>query len=222
MRSTCWANGPGQRIGTCRASDVKTSIEPTRRLAPGRGWLGLMALVPGLLAGARVAEVTTLEDPETGLRSWSWIYEGISIELVQRLPDQTRAFFLGRGFGVEDADHIARSCVFQTIFRNDGDQRVDYNLARWSVLHRGETLALLVREAWDRHWEARKVDGAARIAFRWSLLPSVQRFEPGDYNWGMTSFGLAPGEAFGLTLDIERAGERVVGHIPGLRCAVDR
>lgn len=40
---------------------------------------------------------------------------------------------------------------------------------------------------------------ASRLAFRWATFPTQQTFEQGgDYNWGMTSFGLPPGTIFDL------------------------
>ena len=135
-----------------------------------------------LLASALSAEVGTSRDPDTGLTSWTWRHQGVSVQLVQRLPDQTRAFFLARGFNAEAADLIGRSCVFQTIFRNDGKRPVAYDLGEWMVHYQGEDLGLRTREVWDREWQAQGIDQPARIAFRWSLLPTVQRFEPGDYN----------------------------------------
>lgn len=38
--------------------------------------------------------------------------------LVQRPPDQTRAFLRARGFGAAQAERIAQSCVFQATFRD--------------------------------------------------------------------------------------------------------
>jgi hypothetical protein len=175
-----------------------------------------------LLTGPARATVTTGQDSETGLRSWKWEHQGVSVELRQLLPDQTRAFFLGRGFGTAEADRIGRSCVFQTIFRNDGSRPVEYDLNAWSLLHRGRRLPLRTREVWKLELQSGPTDGAAPIALFWALLPTVQRFEPGDYNWGMTSFGLPPGERFDLVLRVAVGGEPVGAEIPSVECAPDR
>ncbi len=63
-------------------------------------------------------------------------------------------------------------------------------------------LLLKTREVWERYWQGLNIEKGPRIAFRWALLPTKQRFEPGDYNWGMTSFGLVPGEDFDLSLSM--------------------
>jgi hypothetical protein len=171
--------------------------------------------------GAAWAEVATGIDEETGLKSWTWNVNGVSVQLVQRLPDQTRAFFMGRGFSTDAADIIGQACVFQTIFRNDSKQAVSYDLGKWEVIHQDNRLPLQVRETWDRRWQTLGVSQSARIAFRWSLLPTRQRFEPGDYNWGMTSFGLVPGERFDLALTIDHGGHPVNARILAVECAIN-
>ncbi len=194
----------------------KQTLPGRRRASP---WA---ALVPLLLLGvaAPAAQSGHDTDPETGLERWQWRHQGVSLQLVQRLPDQTRAFFLGRGFDAAQADRIARACVFQIIFRNDGDRVVAFDLDRWRVARDGERRPLLTREGW-----AERLPGAGNgplIALRWSLLPTRQRFQPGDYNWGMTSFGLPPGERFDLELELEVDGTTVRDRLPGVRCAPEQ
>lgn len=175
-----------------------------------------------LLVGQVSAEVISDEEAQTGLSTWEWREAGVSIQLVQRLPDQTRAFFQGRGFKSKDADIIGRACVFQTIFRNDGTQPMAYDMDAWHITHLGKRLPLQTRERWEKKWLAEGVNQAARIAFRWSLLPTRQQFEPGDYNWGMTSFGLLPGEIFDVTLVLTLNGNPITRTIPGIVCANDQ
>jgi hypothetical protein len=161
---------------------------------------------------------------QTGLRYWEWRGEGALLRLTQRLPDQTRAFFLGRGFGAEDADHIARRCVFQTMFKNiapRGTEALEFDLEQWRVHSAEDTGVLLTREHWARLWEKRDVPRAARIAFEWSLLPTRQRYQPGDFNWGMTSYGLEPGSRFDLDFFWSRDGVHHRGRIEGVECPAD-
>jgi len=161
---------------------------------------------------------------DTGLRFWRLEDRGVSFELVQRLPDQTRAFFQARGFSAEQANEIALGCVFQSIFRNTGAAEsgaVTYDLADWVVLVNGTRLPVTLKEAWDRQWQESGVVEPARIAFRWSFLPTRQRYEPGDYNWGMTSYGLPPGATFDLDMAWTRDSDRETARIPGIECAPD-
>ena len=162
--------------------------------------------------------------PETGLRYWEWQGEGALLRLTQRLPDQTRAFFMARGFAPEDADFLARKCVFQTLFRNTalpGGAAIAHDLEAWKI-HAGETThGLFTREQWNAIWEARGLAQPARIAFEWSLLPTRQVYQPADYNWGMTSFGLEPGTRFDLEFSWEREGSRYSGRFEEVECPAD-
>jgi hypothetical protein len=121
---------------------------------------------------------------------------------VQRLPDQTRRFFQARGFDTQQADVIARRCVFQTVFPNTsapetgGD--VEYNLRDWSVQAGGKRQGMKTREDWRSVWASKNTPQPAQLAFEWALFPTQQIYRPGDYNWGMSVFNLPPGSAFDL------------------------
>src|SRR4030042_1765581 len=66
------------------------------------------------------AVINTGTDAEAELPYWEVVEHGVSIRLVQRLPDQTRGFFQARGFSIADSELIAQSCMFQTVFKNVG------------------------------------------------------------------------------------------------------
>lgn len=168
------------------------------------------------------AEVTTGIDEEARLPFWQWSEQGISIRLVQRLPDQTRAFFIGRGFDKVAANTIGTGCVFQTVFRNAGDSAIDYDLSEWRIQQPDKSSPPVLKEDWDKKWQALGLSQPARIAFQWSFLPNRQHFEPGDYNWGMTSYGLPPGHRFDLDLVLYIGGKRTTGRIENIECPPDQ
>lgn len=195
-----------------------------RAARPGPAGL-MMGLALALLGGARAAPgpVSSGTDPDSGLPYWAYHGGGISVRLVQRLPDQTRAFFLARGFDREAAEAVALGCVFQTIVRNadpDG-QVIEYDVGRWRVHVAGRTQPVKLKSRWDREWAAQGLPESARIAFRWSLLPTRQRLAPSDYNWGMSTYDLPPGQPFDLELVWRRGGQEHRGFIEALRCAPD-
>jgi hypothetical protein len=175
-----------------------------------------------MLPASLSAEIITGEEAGTGRLTWEWRVAGVSLQLLQLLPDQTRAFYQGRGFSNAQADSIAEACMFQTIFRNEGTEPITYDLNDWRITRQDESSVLLTRERWRERWRDKDVSEAALIAMEWALLPTRQRFEPGDYNWGMTSFGLAPGTTFDLTLVIRLNGESMTASIPGIVCAADK
>jgi len=182
----------------------------------------LLLLVPLL---AQPADITTGTDEQAKLPYWQYQDDGMSVRLVQRLPDQTRGFFLARGFSAGQAELIAQSCVFQTVFRNISNtgrpSPLTYNLRDWIVTHQGRHGAMKTREDWEAQWLAMQVAPPARIAFEWSLLPTLQTYQAGDYNWGMSVFNLKPGSAFDLTLAWQQHGRLQRAVIRGMRCAAD-
>jgi hypothetical protein len=163
-------------------------------------------------------------DAETRLKHWEWNADGVALRITQRLPDQTRAFFLARGFNQADADYIAGNCIFQTMFRNTGPETsgtVASDLKEWHIRSNGKDSQLLVREHWRKLWAEREIPQSAGIAFEWSLLPTQQTYAPGDYNWGMTSYGLPPDRHFDLVFTWHRNGQRLEGKIGDIQCAPD-
>lgn len=181
---------------------------------------GLLLLLP-LSAGARVE---TGHEDATGLAYWQWDADGVVFRLTQRLPDQTRAFFLARGFDASSADRFATNCVFQSMFKNAspaGDESLRFDLRDWRVNADGTEGRPQGRSYWSEIWISRGVPESARIAFEWSLLPSQQEYAPGDYNWGMTSYGLAPGTSFDLAFSWTVGGKAHHGLIEGLQCPPD-
>ena len=176
---------------------------------------------PGLASAA----VLTGIDDTAHLPYWEWNNQNVSIRLVQRLPDQSRAFFAARGFSSADAERIAQSCVFQTVFKNiaaaDSDTVIRYDLSEWQIHLNGSPRLLKVKEQWLQEWEQAQTPKSAQIAFSWSLLPTRQQYRPGDYNWGMTTYNLPPGQDFDLKLVWYQNEQAQTALIPDVQCAAD-
>lgn len=185
--------------------------------------LGLSSLC---LGGAHAeSRLHTGIDKDAALPYWNISDEGMSLRFVQRLPDQTRGYFLARGFSEPQADLIAKSCVFQTVFKNVSNQThpaaLNYNLRDWVVSVADRHQGLKTREDWKREWQHRKVKLAAQLAFEWSLYPTRQVYKPGDYNWGMSIFNLKPGTKFDLKVVWHQYGKTHKATIKGMQCAAD-
>jgi hypothetical protein len=182
----------------------------------------LPAFMPGMLLAA---EVVRSADAETGLRRWLFVEGNLEIELVQRLPDQTRGFFLARGFPAAIADEIAVSCIFQTIIRNTGGQaaggKVSVDLAQWRVMREDGEQGIRLKEPWMASWPETAVGAVSRLAFQWALFPTRQEFQTDDYNWGMTAFGLPPGAVFDLDIAWQENGKAFSARLDAIECAPD-
>jgi len=179
-----------------------------------------------MLLIAATAVVSHGIDEEAQFPYWQIEDRGVSVRLVQRLPDQTRGYFQARGFSIDHADLIAQQCVFQTIFKNTRTPNtpastIRYNLREWVVYYRGREQGLKTRDDWQKEWKTRKAPAPAQLAFEWSLLPTQQIYQPGDYNWGMSVFNLAPGSTFDLDVVWHQGSEKQVVRIQDIRCAPD-
>lgn len=183
--------------------------------------LACLALVLASAARAGGLALRTGTDPETGLRWWRWQAAGVSVYLAQRLPDQTRAFFLARGFDRASVDRVAAACVLQLEIRSLGDAAVEADLRQWRSQDADGARPLLLREHWEREWQRLGLPRAQRIAFRWALFPSRVHYGPGDYNWGMILLGRPPGARVDLTVRLAVGGRPVAAVLPGIECAPD-
>jgi len=172
--------------------------------------------------GVQAADVTTGKNPDTGLRYWQWHSGDLLLKLTQRLPDQSRAFFMARGFTAEQANMIATNCAFQSMMKNTGsDSVIKLDLSQWTVKHNNQQHSLRTREVWKPVWKKLKADPAAQIAFEWALLPTHQTYHTDDYNWGLSSYGLPPGSVFDLSFNWQRNGKTLHGQIKNIQCPVD-
>ena len=57
---------------------------------------------------------------------------------------------------------------------------------------------MLLKEPLLASWSGNEADTAARLVVRWAMFPTRQEYLPNDYNWGLTAYGLPPGEEFDL------------------------
>jgi hypothetical protein len=189
------------------------------------GGLAAMLLLGAGLSSAYAAEVTHSVDPDNGLQGWHFSSGDIEIELIQRLPDQTRAMFMKHAFSREVIEQLALSCIFQTIIRNTGKsgsgQAVSVDLAQWRLRHDGATGGILLKEPLLASWSDEQASPAAKLVVRWGMFPTQQDFLPGDYNWGMTAYGLPPGAVFDLEVNWKEADMQHSGEIGGVLCAPD-
>jgi hypothetical protein len=201
---------------------------------PGKNLPFLLA-VPVFCIADSYAETPTVDDekpakiergadPVTGLKYWQWNQDGFYLRLTQRLPDQTRGYFEARGFDQESSELLAMSCLFQSMAKNTGNDSsgpLISDLSSWYVISGEKRQPLLLREYWQNIWKQRKIPDSARIGFNWSLLPSLLQYDINDYNWGMTSYGLAPGSQFDLHFSWTVNGRTYNGKINDLVCPDD-
>jgi hypothetical protein len=171
------------------------------------------------------AEVRRSANEDNGLEKWHFIAGDIEIELVQRLPDQTRALFMQHEFSREVVEDLALSCMFQTIIRNSGKsgsgQPVSIDLTGWRMQHAGKLSGIQLKEPLIESWSDADASPAAKLVVRWGMFPTRQEYLPGDYNWGLTAFGIPPGSQFDLDVTWTEGGKSHGGEIRDVVCAPD-
>lgn len=171
------------------------------------------------------AEVVRGVNEDNGLKKWHFLDGDIEIELIQRLPDQTRALFMKHEFSREVIEELATSCMFQTIIRNNGksgtSQPVVIDLAQWRMTHAGKVTGIRLKETWLESWTDEQASQAAKLVVRWGMFPTQQEYLPGDYNWGLTAYGIPPGSIFDLEVFWKQGDTLRSGRIDGVQCAPD-
>lgn len=195
----------------------------------------LLFLLTALYLPNSFGKVTRTTNPTTQLQGWTLNDAGLELKIAQILPDQIRAFYMARGFSSEIADDIATHCMMQTVVKNTATTKaagaITILLKEWQIkpsqdTHAAEPLPLQgikLKETWDAKWKTDTITPAARIAFRWATFPTEQTFEPnGDYNWGTTSFDLAPTSTFDLHVIWHQNGQRKSTWIQNIQCAEDK
>lgn len=184
----------------------------------------LLLLGAGLVSTCG-ADLTRSVNPDNGLEGWHFTRGDIDIELIQRLPDQTRALFMNHEFSREVIEQLALSCMFQTIIRNTGKsgsgQAVSVDLTRWRMRHDGRSGGILLKEPLLASWSDEDASPAAKLVVRWGMFPTQQDFMPGDYNWGLSAFGIPPGSVFDLEVKWQAGEKQHSGEIRGILCAPD-
>lgn len=168
-----------------------------------------------------------LINESTGLAGWIIKDDTFFLELNQRAPQPMRGFFEGRGFNSKVADQLAQHCTFQVHIRNitdaSSDSEIISNMEDWRVIHNQQSQPPILKQAWLTRWQSasEEISTAARIAFRWATFPSPQAFSPGDFNWGLATFGPAPGETFDLEVHWTLNGQEKHYRINNMSCPAD-
>jgi len=185
----------------------------------------LTGILVTLAAACAHAQVLHSVNEENGLQTWHFIEGDIEIELVQRLPDQSRALLMKHEFSRDVIEELALSCMTQTIIRNSGrsgsGQAVSIDLKQWRMQHKGKTSGIRLKEQWLASWSDEDASPAAKLVIRWGMFPTQQEYQPGDFNWGLTTYGIPPGSVFDLTVTWQEGGESRSGEIRNIVCAPD-
>lgn len=158
-----------------------------------------------IITDISAANISRTSDTVSGQPGWI-VQDGIiEIQLNPLTPDQSRGFYLGRGFSTKIANLIAQQCVFQIVIKNiaktAASNEVKINLSNWKTHINNISYPLTTKTQWLENWSSQGESASAILAFRWATFPWEQNFTlPGDFAWGMLLFGSLSGAPFDVTV----------------------
>ncbi len=168
-----------------------------------------------------VAQQSTYTDPASGAKSWETHVDGVHFSLTQILPEQVQAFYVNRGFTLDQIEPYSSSCVYMTVLRNDNAPGTIHFISNnWSVSVDGQSHSLVSVEQWVQRLTTNNTKKSSLVAFRWAQFPPEQEYEPGgDWNQGMFSIGLDASAQFDIIAQWDIEGKKYDAKLQGVQCA---
>jgi len=163
---------------------------------------------------ANAATTVVRKNEQSGLLIWSSESDGLSVELVQLLPDYVRAVFGRYDFTKVEIERIASYCVFGSIVKNASQQPLSYRVASWYYTDRtGKKHPVKTKTQWLEEWRE------AGIRFSWLMLADSHDFDVGDWQQGFTTVELPPDSELSFTYTWTLDGSVHSATIENMRCA---
>ena len=180
-----------------------------------------LVLLLSLTARGVLAQQQQTSNAATGAKSWALSHAGVHFSLTQILSEQGDAFYVNRGFSLDQIAPITSSCVFMTVLRNDAAPGIVHFLrSDWQVRVNGRPHRVKTVAEWLEYFRAQQIARPALIAFQWAQFPPEQEYEPGgDWNQGMLAVGLSAGQSFDITAHWDVEGKPDSATLTGVECA---
>jgi hypothetical protein len=139
-----------------------------------------------------VAPETKTSETNQQSTIWQATEQGVTFSLQQIPPDKVDAFYLGRGFTLDQIKPYTKTCVYTGILRNDSaPDKIHFLRKSWSITSNKKTQHPKENAEWLSQFKLLKVKPSALIAFRFAQIPEEQEYETGgDWNRGMLSVNL--------------------------------
>ncbi len=175
--------------------------------------ISLFLLLPPCFAEQKI-------NTQTKVSAWEKTSDGVTFYIKQIPPDTVKAFYLGRGFSLEQIKPYSSTCVYTAILRNNNAPgRIHFIRKDWSIMSKNKSQAPKSNTDWLKQFKQSKVTPAALIAFRFAQLPEEQEYDPiGDWNRGMLSSNLALGSTFDLLVRWDIEGKPYAMTLSNISC----
>ncbi|TCK17373.1 hypothetical protein DFR30_0602 [Thiogranum longum] len=120
----------------------------------------------------------------TGLPLYAAKKADVELQFKPRTPDQMSAFYEARGFPDAMIKPLHAQCFITVRVTNTGQDIVWLDLARWTFTANGKPLQRYHRNYWLEKWKDMGMPAANRSTFRWTLLPELLDYQPGESEGG--------------------------------------
>ncbi len=108
----------------------------------------------------------------------------VELQFKPRTPDQMSAFYEARGFPDAMIKPLHAQCFITVRVTNTGKEIVWLDLTRWTFSANGKPLRRYHRNDWLEKWKELGMPAAHRSTFRWTLLPELLDYQPGESEGG--------------------------------------
>ena len=145
----------------------------------------------------------------------------VFIRLINRTPDQLRAFYLARQFNQASIEEILNTCLVTPIIHNLSQDILWLDLDEWRFSSHGKPFERLRRDYWPDRWARTQLPQAQQSTFGWTLLPETRDLHPDESVGG--SFVLPyQAKPFTLTMNFpvgaDRKGPLKTVTFEGIQC----
>jgi hypothetical protein len=108
----------------------------------------------------------------------------LEIELIPRSSEQMSAFYEARDFPKSMIDLLENTCYMTVRIKNTSQDVIWLDLSQWQFTTDKSPLHRFHRNEWLKRWQA--IDALLRFqsTFRWTLLPEILDYQPGEEEGG--------------------------------------
>ena len=144
----------------------------------------------------------------------------VKFSIKQIATNSVNAFYLARGFTMEQIEPYADSCVYTTILRNDNKvDSIHYVRNNWVAQLQNVLSPVKTNTYWNEQFQEDNVSMSSWIAFRLAQMPEEQIYAAnGDWNQGMLSIDVPKGSQFDLVIKWDIKGKPYELTIHDIKC----
>ncbi len=108
----------------------------------------------------------------------------VELKFTPRTPNQMSAFYEARGFPDEMIKPLHEQCFITVRVTNTGQQVAWLDMSNWRFSVNGKPLRRYHRNDWLEKWKRMEMPAAHRSTFRWTLIPELLDYQPGESEGG--------------------------------------